>query len=92
MLAVTIGYLFLPVVRAEHMARLRTALKEDSFVEGAYLVGAVVEEEALAAGGEGLKALSIRGGGARRAASSSHPSSGRYSRKKVGTTSNPWRR
>jgi hypothetical protein len=61
MLAVTIGYLFLPVVRAEHMARLRTALEEDSFVEGAYLVGAVAEEEALAAGGEGLKALSVRG-------------------------------
>ena len=61
MLAVTIGYLFLPVVRAEHMAWLRTALEEDSFVEGAYLVGAVAEEEALAAGGEGLKALSVRG-------------------------------
>jgi hypothetical protein len=61
MLAVTIGYLFLPVVRAEHMARLRTALKGESFVEGAYLVGAVAEESALAAGDEGLKALSIRG-------------------------------
>jgi len=61
MLAVTIGYLFLPVVRAEHMARLRMALEEDGFVEGAYLVGAVAEEGALAAGGEGLKALSIRG-------------------------------
>src|SRR5215203_5264123 len=60
MLAVTIGYLFLPVVRAEHMARLRTALEEDGFVEGAYLLGAVAEEEALAAGGEGLKALSVR--------------------------------
>jgi len=61
MLAVTIGYLFLPVVRAEHMARLRTALEEDGLIEGAYLVGAVAEEEALAAGGEGLKALSVRG-------------------------------
>jgi hypothetical protein len=61
MLAVTTGYLFLPVVRAEHMARLRTALKEDGFVEGAYLVGAVAEEGALAAGDEGLKALSVRG-------------------------------
>ena len=61
MLAATIGYLFLPVVRAEHMTRLRTALEEDGFVEGAYLVGAVAEKEALAAGGEGLKALSIRG-------------------------------
>ncbi|MDQ3286102.1 MAG: hypothetical protein M3P92_10455, partial [Actinomycetota bacterium] len=27
MLAVTTGYLFLPVIRAEHMARLRTALE-----------------------------------------------------------------
>lgn len=61
MLAATTGYLFLPVVRAEHMARLRTALKGESFVEGAYLVGAVAEEGALAAGDEGLKALSIRG-------------------------------
>jgi len=61
MLAVTTGYLFLPVVRAEHMTRLRMALKEDGFVEGAYLVGAVAEEEALAAGDEGLKALSLRG-------------------------------
>jgi hypothetical protein len=61
MLAVTTGYLFLPVVRAEHMARLRTALEEDGFVEGAYLVGAVAEEGALAAGDEGLTALSVRG-------------------------------
>ena len=61
MLAVTTGYLFLPVVRAEHMARLRTALEEDGFVEGAYLVGAVAEKGALAAGDEGLKALSVRG-------------------------------
>ena len=61
MLAVTTGYLFLPVVRAEHMVRLRTALEEDGFVEGAYLVGAVAEEGALAAGDEGLKALSVRG-------------------------------
>ena len=61
MLAVTTGYLFLPVVRAEHMARLRTALEEDGIVEGAYLVGAVAEEGALAAGDEGLKALSVRG-------------------------------
>ncbi len=61
MLAVTTGYLFLPVVRVEHMAHLRAALEEDDFVEGAYLVGAVAEEEALAAGDEGLKALSIRG-------------------------------
>lgn len=61
MLAVTTGYLFLPVVRVEHMTRLRMALEEDGFVEGAYLVGAVAEEEALAAGDEGLKALSLRG-------------------------------
>lgn len=61
MLAVTTGYLFLPVVRAEHMARLRTALKGEGFVEAAYLIGAVAEAGALAAGDEGLKALSIRG-------------------------------
>ncbi|HKZ26414.1 MAG TPA: hypothetical protein VJ086_00775 [Rubrobacteraceae bacterium] len=61
MLAVTTGYLFLPVVRAEHMTRLRMALEEDGFVEGTYLIGAVAEEAALAAGDEGLKALSLRG-------------------------------
>jgi hypothetical protein len=61
MLAASIGYLLLPVVRAEYMARLRSALEEDGFVEEAYLVGAVAEEEGLAAGGEGLKALSVRG-------------------------------
>jgi hypothetical protein len=89
MLAVTTGYLFLPVVQTEHMSRLRAALKEDAFVEGAYLIGAVAEEGALAAGEEGLKALSSGVGGARRAASSSGPSPGRSSQRGVGTTSNP---
>jgi hypothetical protein len=61
MFAVTTGYLFVPVVSPEHMALLGVCLEEDNTVEQAYLVGAVVEDRALAAGDESLKALSIRG-------------------------------
>ncbi len=61
MFAVTTGYRFLPVVRAEHVARLGVSLDEDTFVEQAYLVGAFAEEAALAAGDESLKMLSVRG-------------------------------
>jgi hypothetical protein len=61
MLAVTTGYVFLPVVSPEHMARLGVELDEDTFVEQAYLVGAVADDRALAAGDDRLKALSIRG-------------------------------
>jgi hypothetical protein len=61
MFAVTTGYLFLPVISAEHMALLGVCLEEDNTVEQAYLIGAVVEDQALAAGDENLKALSIRG-------------------------------
>ncbi len=61
MFAVTTGYVFLPVVSPEHMALFGVQLDEDDFVEQAYLVGAVTEERALAAGDDRLKALSIRG-------------------------------
>jgi hypothetical protein len=61
MFAVTTGYLFLPVISPEHMALLGVCLEEDNTVEQAYLIGAVVEDRALAAGDENLKALSIRG-------------------------------
>jgi len=61
MFAVTTGYVFLPVVLPEHMARLGVSLEEETFVEQAYLVGAVAEAQALAAGDDRLKALSIRG-------------------------------
>ncbi len=61
MFAATTGYLFLPVVLPEHMAQLGVNLEEDTFVEQAYLVGAVADRQALAAGDESLKALSIRG-------------------------------
>lgn len=57
--AATTGYAFLPVVRAEHVARYGANL--DGSIEGAYLVGAVAEEAALAAGDERLRALSVRG-------------------------------
>lgn len=61
LLAVTTGYVFLPVVSPEHMARLGVALEEDDFVEQAYLIGAVADRRALTAGDESLKALSVRG-------------------------------
>ena len=61
MFAATTGYLFLPVVLPEHMALFGVSLEEDDFVEQAYLVGAVADRQALAAGDERLKALSIRG-------------------------------
>jgi hypothetical protein len=63
MFAVTTGYAFLPVVRAEHVARFRASLEKDTFVEQAYLVGAVAEEAALVETlrDESLKTLSVRG-------------------------------
>src|SRR3954447_24421351 len=59
--AVTTGYVFLPIVSPEHVARLGTGLEEDNLVEQAYLVGGVADQRALATGDEGLKALSVRG-------------------------------
>ncbi len=61
MFAATTGYLFLPVVLPEHMALLGASLERDTFVEQAYIVGAMAEVQALATGDERLKALSIRG-------------------------------
>ncbi len=63
MFAATTGYVFLPVVRPEHVTLFGAQLDEDDFVEQAYLVGAVTDRRALAAGDESLKALSIRGEG-----------------------------
>jgi hypothetical protein len=59
--AVTTGYVFLPVVSPEHVARFGAGLEEDNLVEQAYVVGAVADQRALATGDEGLKALSVRG-------------------------------
>jgi hypothetical protein len=61
MFAVTTGYAFLPAVLPEHVASFEAQLDEDDFVEQAYLVGAVADQQALAAGNESLKALSIQG-------------------------------
>ena len=61
MFAATTGYVFLPVVLPEHVAQFGAWLEEDDFVEGAYLVGAVADQRALATGVESLKVLSIRG-------------------------------
>lgn len=59
--AVTTGYFFAPVVEPEIMARIGVSLEEDSFVEQAYVIGAVATEQALAAGDDNVKALSVRG-------------------------------
>lgn len=61
LLAVTTGYLFAPAVERELMAKIGAGLAGDTFVEQAYAVGAVASEEALAAGDDNLKALSVRG-------------------------------
>jgi hypothetical protein len=61
MFAVTTGYVFVPAVLPEHVARFGVAMEEESFVEQAYLVGAVAADEALAAGDDSLKVLSVRG-------------------------------
>ena len=61
LLAVTTGYLFAPVVERELMGRIGACLAADRFVEQAYAIGAVAGDEALLAGDENLKALSIRG-------------------------------
>jgi hypothetical protein len=61
LLAVTTGYLFAPVVERELMVRIGACLARDRLVEQAYAIGAVASEEALAAGDDNLKALSVRG-------------------------------
>jgi hypothetical protein len=59
--AATTGYHFAPVVGADLMARFAAGLEDDRFVEQAYVIGAVAEPDALAAGDENLRALSVRG-------------------------------
>ena len=59
--ALTTGYVFAPVVREEHVSRLEACLLGESFVEGAYLVGAVAEGGAFATGAGDVKVLSVRG-------------------------------
>jgi hypothetical protein len=61
MFAATTGYVFMPLILPEHVADFGARLEEDDFVEGAYLVGAVADQRALAAGDESLRVLSIRG-------------------------------
>ena len=61
LLAATTGYLFAPVVGPELVDRVAVGLREGATVEQAYLVGAVAEDGALAAGDEGLRVLAVRG-------------------------------
>jgi hypothetical protein len=60
LLAVTTGYHFAPVVGPDLMSRIGACLEEDESVEQAYAIGAVANEEALAAANDNLKCLSIR--------------------------------
>lgn len=60
LLAATTGYLFAPLIGQELVDRVAVGLEEGG-VEQAYLVGAVADDGALAAGGETLKTLSVRG-------------------------------
>jgi hypothetical protein len=60
LLAVTTGYHFAPVVGPDLMSRIGACLEEDESVEQAYAIGAVANEEALAAADDNLKCLSIR--------------------------------
>ncbi|MDQ4128221.1 MAG: hypothetical protein M3151_09795 [Actinomycetota bacterium] len=59
--AMTTGYHFAPVVGPDLVARIGAGLEKDEFVEQAYVVGAVAGNEALAAGDEALRVLSVRG-------------------------------
>ena len=59
--AMTTGYHFTPVVGSELVAKIGAGLEDDKSVEQAFLIGAVADEAALAAGDESLRVLSVRG-------------------------------
>ena len=61
MFAATTGYVFAPVVGRDLVERVRALLGRGGAVEQAYLIGAVADDAALAAGDDALKALSVRG-------------------------------
>jgi hypothetical protein len=60
LLAATTGYLFAPVVGPDLVRRVGLGLGGGT-VEQAYLIGAVANDAALAAGDDGLRVLSVRG-------------------------------
>ncbi len=59
--AMTTGYHFAPVVGPDLVVRIGASLEGDGFVEQAYVIGAVAGDEALAAGDEAVRVLSVRG-------------------------------
>lgn len=61
LLAATTGYLFAPVVGPGLVEKVGAGLGEGSTVEQAYLIGAVADDAALAAGDDNLEVLSVRG-------------------------------
>ena len=61
LLAATTGYIFAPVVGRDLVERVGLVLDGGGVVEQAYLIGAVADDAALAAGGDTLKTLSVRG-------------------------------
>ena len=61
LLAATTGYIFAPVVGRDLVERVGLGLDGGGVVEQAYLIGSVADDAALAAGGDTLKTLSVRG-------------------------------
>ena len=61
LLAATTGYLFAPVIGRDLVERVGLVLEGGGTVEQAYLIGAVADDGALAAGNEALRSLSVRG-------------------------------
>lgn len=59
--AMTTGYHFAPVVGPELVSSIGASLEGDGFVEQAYVIGAVANDEALAAGDEATRVLAVRG-------------------------------
>jgi hypothetical protein len=57
----TTGYHFAPAVGPELVAKIGVALEDDESVEQAFLIGAVADETALAAGDDSLRVLAVRG-------------------------------
>jgi hypothetical protein len=59
--AATTGYHFTRFASAELVRQIGGSLKPDRLVEQAYVIGAVVDDDALAAGDDNIKVLSVRG-------------------------------
>lgn len=59
--AMTTGYHFAPAVGPDLVSGIGVCLEDDESVEQAYLIGAVADDAAFAAGDESLRVLCVRG-------------------------------